>query len=139
MLTHEVDIAFSPQSRVGSLAVSDDGKIIAWSESNQSVNILVGNGKAQKISIDSDAKGIFFQDDNLIYADDDFNASQMCCVCGGGDSENESNTGGDNGSNSGNGDEVGCSDTNNGATNMFDYDCSPPLILSVFHLGSSQQ
>ena len=48
MLTHEVDIAFSPQSRVGSLAVSDDGKIIAWSESDQSVNILVEMGKAQK-------------------------------------------------------------------------------------------
>ena len=72
MLTHEVDIAFSPQSRVGSLAVSDDGKIIAWSESDQSVNILVEMGKAQKISIESDAKGIFFQDNNLIYADDDF-------------------------------------------------------------------
>ena len=54
MLTHEVDIAFSPQSRVGSLAVSDDGKIIAWSESDQSVNISVEKEKAQKISIESD-------------------------------------------------------------------------------------
>ena len=72
MLTHEVDIAFSPQSRVGSLAVSDDGKIIAWSESDQSVNISVEMEKAQKISIESDVKGIFFQDNNLIYADDDF-------------------------------------------------------------------
>lgn len=72
MLTHEVDIAFSPQSRVGSLAVSNDGKIIAWSESDQSVNISVEMEKAQKISIESDVKGIFFQDNNLIYADDDF-------------------------------------------------------------------
>ena len=72
MLTHEVDIAFSPQSMVGSLAVSDDGKIIAWSESDQSVNILVEMKDVQKISIESDAKGIFFQDNNLIYADDDF-------------------------------------------------------------------
>ena len=51
MLTHEVDIAFSPQSRVGSLAVSDDGKIIAWSESDHSVNISVEMEKAQKIRL----------------------------------------------------------------------------------------
>ena len=66
------------------------------------------------------------------YDDANFISTEMCCVCGGGESVDESNTGGDDGSstggddgsNTGGDDDVGCSDTNNGATNMFDYDCS---------------
>ena len=72
MLTHEVSVAFKPQTTVTALAVSKDGNLLAWSEKNGLINLSIDGSKPNSLSIESVAKGLFFQNINLIIGDDNF-------------------------------------------------------------------
>ena len=72
MLTHEVSVAFKPQTTVTALAVSKDGNLLAWSEKNGLINLSIDGNKPNSVSIEGIAKGLFFQNINLIIGDDNF-------------------------------------------------------------------
>ena len=72
MLTHEVSVAFRPQTTLSALAVSKDGGLLAWFEKNGLINLSIEGNKPNSTSIEGDVKGLFFQNINLIIGDDNF-------------------------------------------------------------------
>ena len=72
MLTHDVSVACSPESTVTGLVASADGKTLAWSESNNSLNILINREELHSISIEGVIQGLFFHDNLVVFGDDNF-------------------------------------------------------------------
>lgn len=72
MFTHDVRIAFTPQSTVVDLAITKDGTILAWAEKNGLLNISVDGNKAKSFSIEGELQGIFFSKKHLYTGDDNF-------------------------------------------------------------------
>jgi hypothetical protein len=72
MFTHDVRIAFTPQSTVIDLAISKDGITLAWAEKMGLLNILVDESKTKSFSIEGEIKGIFFRKKHLYAGDDNF-------------------------------------------------------------------
>ena len=72
MLTHDVSVACSPESTVTGLVASADGKTLAWSESNNSLNILINREEFHSISIEGVIQGLFFHDNLVVFGDDNF-------------------------------------------------------------------
>jgi len=72
MFTHDVSIAFTPQSTVTGLAISKDGNILAWSEKMGSLNVSINETKPKSISIEGQIQGIFLRKNHLYTGDDNF-------------------------------------------------------------------
>ena len=72
MLTHDVTVACSPESTVTGLATLPDGKALVWSESNNSINILINQDELHNKSIEGVIQGLFIHDNMIVFGDDNF-------------------------------------------------------------------
>ncbi|MGB0463488.1 MAG: PKD domain-containing protein [Candidatus Poseidoniaceae archaeon] len=72
MFTHDVRIAFTPQSTVVELAISKDGNFLAWAEKMGLLNISVDGIKTKSFSIEGEIQGLFFRKKHLYAGDDNF-------------------------------------------------------------------
>ena len=61
MFTHDVRIAFTPQSTVVELAISKDGNFLAWAEKMGLLNISVDGIKIKSFSIEGEVQGLFLE------------------------------------------------------------------------------
>lgn len=81
MLTHDVNVAVSPETTVSGLAASSDGNVLAWSQNNGTLGVIDDQNQRHNISIEGNPVGIFIYESKLLFGDDNFGVKCVDFQC----------------------------------------------------------